>query len=329
MKYRLIICLFAAALFTSSCEKENGPVAGPKYISFNASINAALEYDVKSTKADEGKFAEGTHNMGLWICNPDNSPILPEFANTKVEYTVNPDNSENWKFYSGNKIWEDAIPVDDVRALNIYSYYPYNEQVTDITAIPFTLGTRNYFYSEPVQFTEEYTGADEVEVALVYKPVLTCIEIAVKANVENAIAMDELVLTDTQGENIATRGTYNAITGELAAGTEEMVGSISFQPQELFMLTPDDNTPKVTFIIPKYGNYNGNFKLSFKFNGQAGLSEYTIPAEIAAGTDGDLKEGKKYIITLQLNEAMKFESVEFKTVDDWNDVAIENDIEIK
>lgn len=329
MKYRLIICLFVAALFSSSCEKENNTSAGSRCISFNASINAVLDFGVKSTKADEGNFEEGTHNMGLWICDAGSSPILPEFANTKVEYTVNPDNSENWKFYAGNRVWEDAIPVDDGRALEIYSYYPYNEQVTDITTVPFSLGTQNYFYSEPVHLPEEYAETDEVEVALIYKPVLTCIEIAIKANVENAIALDGIVLTDTQGENIATKGTYNAITGELTASTEEMVGSISFQPQELFILTPDENTPKASIIIPKYENYNGNFKLSFKFNGQAGLTEYSIPAEIAAGTQGHLKEGKKYMITLQLNEAMKLEIVEFKGVDNWNDGTIENDIEIK
>ena len=90
MKYRSLICLLIAALFSASCEKENGTAVHSRYIRFNASVNAALEYEVKSTKAGEGKFAEGTHNMGLWLCNPSNSPILPEFANTKVEYTVNP-----------------------------------------------------------------------------------------------------------------------------------------------------------------------------------------------------------------------------------------------
>ena len=329
MKYRSLICLLIAALFSASCEKENGTAVHSRYIRFNASVNAALEYEVKSTKAGEDKFAEGTHNMGLWLCNPSNSPILPEFANTKVEYTVNPDNSESWKFYGGNRVWEDAIPVDDAREINIYSYYPYVDQLADITQIPFSSGTQNYFYSEPVKFTEEVTDADEVTVELKYKPIMTCIEVAVKANVDNAIVMNSLTLTDTRGANIATKGTYSAITGEVSASGEEMVESVSSTNEEGLLLTTGDDTPVVSFIIPKYENYVGNFKLSFKFNGQEGLTEYIIPETIAAGTDGSLKEGKKYIITLQLNEAMKFKAVEFKTVDDWNDDAVENDIVIK
>ena len=301
-----------------------------RYIRFNASVNAALEYEVKSTKAGEGKFAEGTHNMGLWLCNPSNSPILPEFANTKVEYTVNPDNSESWKFYGGNRVWEDAIPVDDAREINIYSYYPYDKNVEDITAIPFSSGTKNYFYSEPVKFTEEVTDADEVTVELKYKPIMTtCIEVAVRANVDSAIVMNSLTLTDTTGANIAAKGTYSAITGKVLPSGEEMVESVSYTSEEGLLLTTGKDTPVVSFIIPKYENYDGNFKLSFKFNGVDGLTEYIIPKRIAAGTDGSLKEGKKYIITLQLNEAMKFKAVEFKTVDDWNDGVVENDIVIE
>lgn len=329
MKYRMLLYLFAAALLCISCSKHENAPSTTGYLIFNASINADLEYEVKTTKADEGKFAEGTHNMGLWICDAGNSPIHNEFKNCKIEYTVNPDNSENWKFYSGNKIWEDAIPVDDGRALKIYSYYPYNEQVTDITAIPFTSGIKNYFYSEPVYISDDLADTDAIEVTLNYKPIMTCIEVAIKANKENAIALDEIILTDTQGDNITTKGTYNAVTGELTTGNDGKVGSVKMEYEGGLLLTPDDNTPKASFIIPKYENYGGNFKLAFKFNSVEGLTEYTIPAEIAAGTDGDLKEGKKYIITLQLNEAMKFGVVEFKTVDDWNDESIETEIEIK
>lgn len=332
MKYRSLICLLIATLFSASCEKENGTAVHSRYIRFNASVNAALEYEVKSTNAGEGKFAEGTHNMGLWLCNPNNSPILPEFANTKVEYTVNPDNSESWKFYyDGDRYWENAIPVDDAREINIYSYYPYDKNVEDITAIPFSSGTKNYFYSEPVKFTEEVTDADEVTVELKYKPIMTCIEVAVMADVDGAVALNGMVLTDMSGENIATKGTYNAITGEVKASAEDKKESLVFTADKPLMLTTDKNTPKVSFIIPKYLNYNANFKLSFKFNGIEGLSEYVIPNKITAETGGYFMEGKKYIITLQLNDAMKFKTVSFVTLDDWNqaEVVEPDDIVIK
>ena len=328
MKYKLIICLLVAGLFSASCEKENGGSTGVKYISFSASVNAKVDYDVKATKADEGKFGVGEHKMGLWICNADLSPILNEFKNCRIEYTRRDNNSEVWKFYGGDQIWEDAIPVDDERAIKIYSYYPYAENVTDITAVPFTSGVHNYFYSEPVELDDELATSDEVEVALNYKPVMTCIEVAVKSNMENTIAVNEVTLTDVSGANIITKGTFNATNGEVTASDEEKVSNMSFHSDEGLLLTTGDDTPKISFIIPKYSNYSGNFKLSFKFNGVEGLSGYTIPEAVASETDGDLKEGKKYIITLQLNEEMKLGTVGFKTVADWNNDIHETDIQM-
>ena len=58
------------------------------------------------------------------------------------------------------------------------------------------------------------------------------------------------------------------------------------------------------------------------------MSGYTIPEAVASETDGDLKEGKKYIITLQLNEEMKLGTVGFKTVADWNNDIHETDIQM-
>ncbi len=301
-----------------------------KYLYFDAHINAALEYYVKSEESENEQFDFGTHNMGLWICDSNNSPIIPEFGNCKIEYTRNEDKTEKWKFYSKEQVWEDAIPVDDARAMVIYSYYPYNENVSDITKIPFVSEHSNYFYTAPVQLTEDMISSNKINVNLEYKPIMTCMEIAVIANSADAVKLNGITLNVLENsKGIPTKGTYNAITGDIETVDEDTANKLEYITSEGLLLTTDaTTTPVVHFIFPKYLNYDEDFSLSFKFNGVEGLTTYTIPNNLVTSTGGYFKEGYKYSITLQLNEEMKFSVVKFRTTDDWNKTPVDTDIEL-
>lgn len=321
--------MLIAAISAFSCQKEDFAGTGTKELRFSASINAALDYEVKSTKAEGSKFAEGTHNLGIWICNPDSSPVIREFENCKAEYSISNTEGENWIFTGNGRTWENTISLDDSRAVTIYSYYPWNENVTDLTKIPVTAIESDFMWCEPIQLSEDDTKGDGVlDVALNYKRIMTCIEVVVKSHLNDAIRLDEITLTDISDANFATTGTFDATTGVLSLGSEDRLEKITLTSAQ--MLTNDDNTPKHSFIFHQYENYNGNFELSFKFNGIDGLTTYSIPNEITGSETGPVKfeAGKKYIVTLQLNEAMKFSVVDFKTVDDWNTTDVETDIEM-
>lgn len=320
--------MLIAVISTFSCQKEDFTSIGTKELLFSASINATLDYDVKSTKSEGSKFAEGTHDLGIWICNPDSSPIIKEFENCKAVYSISSSNEENWTFKGNGKTWENTISLDDSRAVTIYSYYPWKENLTDITKIPVSCIESDFMWCHPIQLSEDDTKGDgTLNVPLVYKRIMTCIEVAVKSQLNDAIMLDEITLTDNSDAKFATTGTFDATTGILSLETNEKREKITLSPAQ--MLTNDDNTPKYRFIFHEYENYSENFELSFKFNGIDGLTTYTIPYEITGSETGPVKfeAGKKYIVILQLNEAMKFSVADFKTVDDWNTTdKVETDI---
>lgn len=328
MRYRAIIYLSILALLTLSCQKEGDVSSGVKHIRFNASVNAHLDY---TTRADgDSKFGVGTHNMGLWVCDADgnpsyNYPTIEEYRNCRIEYTRS-EESEQWMFYGNGREWANSIALDDGRGVNIYSYYPWNENVTDLTSIPFESGSTDYLWCEPISLSDdEVTGDGVLSVNLNYKRIMTCIEVAVKANVNNAIMLNEIKLKDLTGANIAISGTYNAINGDVTLNDEGKIDNITYLPA--VMLTNDDTTPKIEFVIPEYENYSeDNFELSFKFNNIDGAMTFRIPSTISQ--NGTLESGKKYIVTLQLNEAMKFSVVDFKTTDDWNSEIHQTDIDL-
>lgn len=332
MKYRLVIYTLLAALLSVSCQKEEKTNSGMKQIGFSASVNATLEYDVKAVEGSQ--FCEGTHYMGLWICDGAESqshsyPLLEEFRNTMAEYTRYQDNSEQWNFSGNGRTWQNTIAVNDGAAVDIYSYYPWDGNISDITAIPFTSGETDYLWCEPVKLSSVQTTGDGVlNVQLNYKHVMTCIEVSVKANVNNAILMDEITLTDLSGVNIPTSGTFNAATGEVNASIDSMVSAFVYNNGgNGYMLANDDTTPKLYFIFPQYDSYDANnFELTFKFNGIDGATKFAIPSSITQS--GKLETGKKYIVNLQLNEAMKFSVADFKTTDDWNEEIYQTDIEL-
>lgn len=326
--------MLMAALVVVSCEKEKNSNDGLKDISFNATINASLDYDVKSTKAGNSKFAPGTHNMGIWICNPHNySPILAEFENCRAEYTIDDEANEKWVFYGNNRTWDDYLSIDNGRAVQIVSYYPWNENVTDLTSVPFSGRDADIFWCEPISLSEDDTrGNGVLNVNLNYKRIATCIEVAVLANKNDAIYLSQITLTDKNGANFITSGTFNATTGEITPSDNGKLENIVITSDKL--LTNDNTTPRFQFVFPEYKGYNGNFELSFLFNkvngtdGVEGLTKFTIPKTIA-GTETEnvtLEKGKKYIVTLQMNEEMKFKVLGFKTVDDWNNTPVITDI---
>ena len=324
--------MLMTALVAFSCEKQNADNDGIMDIAFNATINASLDYEVKSTKAEGTQFAPGTHNMGIWICNPsDNSPILKEFENCRAEYTVDENENENenekWVFHGNNRSWEDYISIDNGREVKICSYYPWNENVTDLRSVPFTGRDADFFWCEPIMLSSDETQGDGVlDVTLNYKRIVTCIEVAVLANRNDAICLNQITLTDINGANFITSGTFDATTGVISPSGEGMLDNICYQPNQ--MLTNDDTTPRFSFIFPEYKEYDSNFVLSFQFNNIPGLTTYTIPNAITGTETGPVKfeKGKKYIVTLQLNEEMKFKVVGFKTVDDWNQTPVITDI---
>lgn len=331
MRFRFIIYPLLAAVLCISCNKSDvGDERGLKHIGFSAAISAAPDYSVKAI--DGSQFGVGTHYMGLWVCNgaetPSHlSPILNEFKNCRIEYSLYEDNSEQWNFYGNGRSWSNSIAVDNGTAVDIYSYYPWDESITDITSIPFASGCTDYLWCAPVILSEEQTTGDDVlDVTLNYRHVMTCIEVSVKANANNAIKMDELTLADITGSNIAASGTFNAATGEVNISSGTMTDTLSFtNGGNGVMLANDDTTPRISFIFPEYENYSAdNFELSFKFNGIEGATKFKVPSSIT-GT-GKLEAGKKYIVNLQLNEAMKFTVADFKTTDDWNDEIYQTDI---
>ncbi len=330
MKYLLQICLVVTSLLIISCQKDENASMDVTKIIFNATINSNVEYDVKAETGSN--FATGSYNMGLWVCDANKtpsyaSPLMEEFRNCKIEYTRNGNGEPDiWSFYGNGKNWNNSIAVDNGRALDIFSYMPWNENVTDITSIPFSTGAEEYMWCDPVSVTQTQTSGEGVlNVNLNYRHIMTCIEVSVKSNVNDAIMLDEITLKDITGTNIAASGTYNAINGKISTEDGLMVDQITAIGGK--MLTNDDTTPKICFKIPEYKNYNSNnFELSFKFNGIDGATKFIIPSTIT--NNGKLESGKKYIVTLQLNEAMKFSVLEFRTADNWNSEIQNTDIEL-
>lgn len=326
MRFRLFIYSLCFALFFS-CSKKETDNAGVKHITFSATVNAQLNFDTKAV--DGTAFGVGEHSLGIYVCDSEQSPsylypVFEEYGNCEAVYTLYDDSQEDWRFYGGGRQWANWIAVDNGTPVDIYSYHPWIEGLSDLTAIPFETGGVDYMWCEPVSLTSSQTSGDgEVNVNLNYRHLLTCVEIAVKANVNDAIMLNSISLKDVTGANIPSKGTFNATNGEVAIADSDKIESVSRQVDQ--MLTNDDTTPKVCFIFPKYEGYNAdNFELSFNFNGKEGLTKFVIPSNITA--TGNLETGKKYIITLQLNEAMKFSVVEFKTTDDWNPEIQETDI---
>ena len=95
----------------------------------------------------------------------------------------------------------------------LYGYYPYNEDVTDITQIPVAVDDTDYMYATPV--TEVNDGKATPNVVMNHALA------AIRLNIVRGTytGTGQVTAVSVKGDNIATFGTLNAKTGALTSLT--------------------------------------------------------------------------------------------------------------
>lgn len=283
-------------------------------------------------------------NVGLHIVEstgPDhiNSEVFTGYNNIELRVTPQHSNDPQLTYHIGSKGYQ-SISVPRQDELGVYSYIPFTEGATDISAIPFTSGMRDYMIA-PCQALNGLSGLvdNKAVLNLEFYHLMTCIQIKLRPKFPSAVRLETITLVDklagVSPEKLYSGGTINAQAFELAdADTPEQLQArlgihSALNEAGLLCVDPESLTDRITVPIdevlkdsmnyfyicfpPVNGIRSGQFELEFKFEGQETPQLYSIaPNWTSSGLDGegqsvwDMERSKRCLIELVLDNTMRF-----------------------
>ena len=272
----LSLLLTTCAAFTAcSNEVENTVEEGTAPLSLNVSV---AEQDSRAIV--EGTTLPDASLMGVFITDNRGNDYENK-GYTNVKYTV-----------SGSSCNSDTEIMLSATEAKVYAYYPYNEEVTDITQIPVTIATDateqdDYMYAT---YNTGIVSKLAPNVSLTMNHVLAGIKVGIKKTSDETDYSVQKVTIKSGG--MAKSGTMNAKGGSL----NDLVGAGDEFSQNVTMdLTTEYQHTDVMYFLP---------------TGKAATLRFVVTI---AGTDyvvvtssATLQQGNIYIYTLNFDN----ESVE-------------------
>lgn len=321
--------LLSCAFMVLSCAKDPclSLPADKEYASLH--IEPELAYETKAV--DGSYFGTGTYNLGLWIGSLSEglfTPQIKDYDNIKASAFSTAGGSStdfviNWTYHIGSDSYK-SLFVEKSAPVSIYSYHPWVDGVTDISAVPFVSGESDWMWAEPLSLTAGQTNADEIEAHLKYHHAMTCVEVQINCRHEGTVTLTKITLSDSEGR-LYTEGILNALTGELTLDDDYKSGTLTLLPNKRLSTVPYT----VCFIFPAIdglaldeGTGNGDLKLSFEFNGNKARQDFYLPARMTGVTEDitSLDTGTKYTYLLTLDNTVTFAPVSKN--DNWGSETI-------
>lgn len=208
---------------------------------------------VEGTSLPQG---EATKGIGLFLLDKSGS-----------DYDGIASGYGNILYSPGKDGWSSAAPIKLSGTEGIlYSYFPYNPGVTDITEIPVeaSLNGTDYMYGEPV----EGVNSGNREVSILLKHALSRISVSFVAD-ETYSGAGQLSALTLEGGGVASAGTLDGITGNITSES----GKVAFETDS--KISSDGSaTVEECLVVP---------------SGEAGAGDVTLGCTI---------DGREYSIAL-------------------------------
>ncbi len=283
--------MLLASLLVVSCNKEIDSTSViidetkvPLIINdISANLELATKVGSETTLWKEGK-------IGLFVEDEDGNPYLNQSS------AINNSRWYNGGYWLGNDIYLNKSNA------TVYSYFPYNESVTDITNIPINNLSKSYYcYGEPC--TDINSSNNNININMKYPT--SSIKISFLKNSYNPI--EGLVTRIAmQSENVGTSGILNAKTGEISSieGLNEII-EFSFTP---FKITNSHNSNPVYLQLIS-NNTISETTFYFTIDG----NDYTIKTESLEYLPGT-QYWYKFKIADHTNGAIKFADPRWEAV---------------
>lgn len=323
-----ILCCLCAVFSCSrgaGCDKYMDERLIP--LAFSASLASTAEIQTREA-VNGNSFGPGTWQMSFWICVHEDDDPPTEFAPHMAHYqnllatldvsaATETQNVNIW-YYGANNVR--VLGVRENADVDIYAYYPYVANVTDITAVPFTSGQDDWMWAKPVELTAVQTAqnvTEPVKVPLLFSHIMTCIEVRMKTKYVGSVKLTSMTLSDTKQMNrLCSKGTYNATNG--AVNPTDFGNSLTITPELSIGTTPTS----IYLMFPKVEGYQDNdFELSFVFNGIDAQTTFSLPVRMTDSKGNEINidgfnTGVKYIYELTLDNTMHFQPVGIDS--DWS-----------
>ena len=314
-----------------SCDKMNDARDGAIPLEFKAGLSA-VELTKASVEGAFGGFGVGEYDLGLFIGSGHGNDFVPQtdgYQNLRANYVVtakdNTSYNYNWTFFVyGGEYY--PISVKKNLDVSIIAYYPWDETVSNLEAIPFVSSNANdWMVSNEVNYTKDYLSGLQNElltIPLEFRHLMTCIEVAVTCKRASSIYLTDLAIHDSES-SLVQEGLINAYDGTV---TPQKIGDVI----ETEFNTGQYLSPSVIqcyqLIFPAVENVTSErFILTFRFDNHPAASEFRLPVTFSGNTINSFEAGKKYRYRLVLDNIITFEGVTVET--DWENEYVE-DVEL-
>lgn len=329
-------CIVVAA----ACDKETpageaGSDDGIVPVTFTASNAPSIGAQTRAA-VDGEVFTTGTYPFAFWICNHEETPAaftphMSHYGNLQATLNVTAQTeTQNYEIWSYGPNRVSTLGVRESSSVDIYAYYPYVDDVTDPTQVPFTSGQEDWMWAEPAYLTTTQTAAgveEPIIVPLRFQHAMTCIEMRIKTLYTGSVTLTSLTLTDkTDLSRLCSEGTFSAVDGTVTR--TETGNTLTITPRSSIGTT----FSKFYLIFPEVANYSdGEFELSFVFNNIAAQTVFPLPAKMTGSDGGEVtidgfETGTKYIYELTLDNTMHFEAIGTET--NWVSEPVEIDLDL-
>lgn len=276
---------------------------------------------------DDAAFPAGDYRFGTWICThnslPDFVPAKNGYANLQTDMKATADGAQTWTYSFENGRYGTTLNVNHGVPIDIYTFYPRprtGAQATSPDNVPFTSGQTDWMWAKASLAGDQLTGGN-VNVKLEFRHVLTCLRIRIKCNYLGSISLTSITLKDKKSR-LYTGGSMNLAEQKLVTTDAGKTDALKITYGGISL----SNTVAKDFYIfmPAVEGYaDGDFTLSFVFNGNPAKAEFSVPGTIKDSSGetvniSSFETGKRYTYSLTLDNPVIFSPV---AVDDnWETI---------
>lgn len=331
--------LLALSLLTACGQEKNVPLPDEGNsevrldLSARMSAGGTMESRATGNEPVFDDFADGSYSFGTWVCHHEEDPkdFVPTkngYANIPTAMTVS-DDGQSWLYTFPNRP-ATSLNVSRGIPIDIYMFSPRpttGTQAERPDAVPFTSGKDDWMWAKTSVSKETLTG-DKVSVPIKFSHAMTCLRVAITAKHPGS-SLTSITLNDRKSEEskrLYAGGLLDLAGQALVLEDKDRTGQVKVTYNTALGTEPTKPTFVNIFMPPPaiVGGevYEGDFTLSFVFNGNTAKTEFIIPKTINAEGEtvdlGNFEAGKRYTYRLTLDNPVIFAPVEVD--DQWETV---------
>ncbi len=318
----LLGLMLSGACSEKHATERPAPEAEVVRLDFTAGIATEAAPSTRAT-VDGSVFPPRTdaYLIGMWVCRHEEDPAefipaMDGYENLRAALyatgsTTGGDYEQRWQ-YTFDGLQHDILNVVRRTAIDIYAYYPRQSSEPgaefDPTAVPFRSGSTDWMWAAPLQFAGEELSGSSVSAPLVFGHAMTCLEIRIRCLYAGTVNLTSMTLTDKK-KRLYTSGSMNIVDRTLDLNDADLSETLTVSPGTRLQTT----YLKFHLIMPPVADYeDGDFTLSFVFNGKPAETQFAVPNRMTSLTDGsevtvsEFESGKRYIYSLTLDNTLHF-----------------------